>query len=158
MTCLGPWALMIFVSVEYRRGYVSEAYHSNAIGTYIFDGTQGPWKNDATITDNNIKILADYLAGLMASGTVTRGDQAREVFVNSIGVFAQDTWKLRPNVTLNYGVRYDYTGPLYNDNKDLSIYSEYRNKCFKVPESVRSILPRYTNFARVWDLPISPIG
>jgi hypothetical protein len=132
---------------EYRRGYVSESYHSNAIGTYIFDGTQGPWSSDTTITDNNIRILADYMAGFMASGTVTRGNQAREVFVNSIGLFAQDTWKVKPNVTVNYGVRWDYTGPLYNGNKDLSIFTPSTGIVFQGAGIGSVYPPKYLNFS-----------
>ena len=30
------------------------------------------------------------------------------------GVFAQDTWRLRPNMTLNLGLRWDFTAPSYD--------------------------------------------
>ena len=30
--------------------------------------------------------------------------------------YAQDEWKIRPNVTLNYGMRYEYYSPLKEQN------------------------------------------
>ena len=30
-------------------------------------------------------------------------------------VFAQDEWKIRPNLTMNYGLRYEYYSPLHED-------------------------------------------
>jgi hypothetical protein len=95
---------------EFRRGYISENYHSNGIGQYIFDGLHNTtWANDSTV-DPNVKILADFLAGYLASGTVARGNQAREVFVNNLGLFFQDAYKVKPNITFNYGGRYYYQG------------------------------------------------
>ncbi|RXH54361.1 TonB-dependent receptor domain-containing protein [Granulicella sibirica] len=124
---------------EYRRGYVTENYHSNGIGQYVFDGAHGPWAND-TFADKNIPILADFLAGYLASGTVARGNQAREVFVNSFGIFAQDAWKATQQLNFNYGVRYDYTGPLYNNNKDLSVFTPATGIVFQ-GDGIGSVFP-----------------
>jgi hypothetical protein len=48
--------------------------------------------------------------------------------------YAQDEWRIRPNITLNYGLRYEYYGVL----------SEARNKdvYFDIPTG--NIIPRYT--------------
>jgi len=48
--------------------------------------------------------------------------------------YAQDEWRIRPNITLNYGLRYEYYGVL----------SEARNKnvFFDIPSG--NIIPRYT--------------
>ncbi len=133
---------------EYRKGYVTENYHSNGIGQYIFDGLHNTtWATDATV-DPNVKILADFLAGYLASGTVARGNQAREIFVNNVGLFFQDAYKVKPNITFNYGVRYDYTGPLYNSDKNLSIFLPNKGGLVFQGDGISSIYPAtYTNFS-----------
>ena len=42
------------------------------------------------------------------------------VRVNSFGVFGQDSWKARPNLTLSLGLRYDYWTPLHDKFGQLS--------------------------------------
>jgi len=40
--------------------------------------------------------------------------QSEDVRGNSIYLFAQDSWKIRRNLTLNYGLRWEYNQPLYD--------------------------------------------
>jgi hypothetical protein len=116
---------------EYRYGYVYEAYQVGTLGTYNYSGQEGlyhlgaghSWSDDPTITDVNIKTLSDYLAGYMATDSIARGNQARNVTVNSFGLFVQDTYKVKPTATLNYGIRWDYVGALYNNDQNLSIFT-----------------------------------
>ncbi len=42
------------------------------------------------------------------------------VRVNSFGFFGQDSWKMRPNLTLSLGLRYDYWTPLHDKLGQLS--------------------------------------
>ena len=73
---------------------------SNSInnGSFVFQGTE-------TGSD-----FADYLLGI--ASTYEQGDASPFYIRNKyIGAFAQDSWRIRPNLTINYGMRWDVLPP-----------------------------------------------
>jgi len=49
-----------------------------------------------------------FLAGTASSFTVTLGDTSNSVTQGALGFFTQDSFKLRPNFTVELGLRYDW--------------------------------------------------
>jgi hypothetical protein len=54
--------------------------------------------------------LEDFLAGAPSRGDIFVGSSRRFVTMNSFGAFIQDDWRVKRNLTINYGVRYDLNG------------------------------------------------
>ena len=54
--------------------------------------------------------LDDFIAGAPASGRQAQGNSSRQTFQTSHSVYAQDSFRLFPRLTLNYGVRWEYFG------------------------------------------------
>ncbi len=106
---------------EVRQGRVDEFYHRRSLGSFSFDGTQGPWAGDTAVS-SNVLALADYLAGYVSTSDIAVGDPERFVRVNSFDFFAQDNWQVTRNLNVNLGLRYDYMGPLYSTNQDLAVF------------------------------------
>lgn len=106
---------------EVRQGRVNEFYHRRSLGSFSFNGSQGPWAGDPAF-DSNTLALADFLAGDVASSSIAVGNPERFVRVNSFDFFGQDAWQVTRRLNLNFGLRYDYIGPLHSPNKDLPVF------------------------------------
>src|SRR5579863_2641464 len=106
---------------EFRQGRVNEFYHRHGTGAFTFDGSQGPWANDPAF-DANTKALADFLAGDVSTSSIAVGNPERTVKVNAFNFFGQDSWQVTRKLNLNFGLRYEYFGPLHSDKKDLPVY------------------------------------
>jgi len=72
-----------------------------ANGTFSFFGT------GSQTTGNG---FADFLLGLPDFYSQQSSPAFYEAAANG-GAFAQDSWRIRPNVTINYGLRWDYITP-----------------------------------------------
>ena len=106
--------------------------HSFAYGG-IFDYMQLNVANHenqvATFTFHN---FADFLTGTLgadhSSGQFLNGETNRHFRSRSAGLFAQDDWKVRSNLTINAGVRWDWDGPLSETNGLLTNFypSDYK--------------------------------
>ena len=107
---------------EVRQGRVNEFYHRRGTGKFTFDGTQGPWANDANV-DIATKSLADFMAGDVVSSTIAVGNPERFVTVNAFNFYFQDAFQLTRKLNINFGLRYDYFGPLHSDKKDLAVFT-----------------------------------
>ena len=64
--------------------------------------------------------LADFLSGTLSGGRAARGNSSRFTFQNSHAAYLQDTFRWRPDFTLNLGVRWDYFGVIDEKNHLLS--------------------------------------
>ncbi len=54
--------------------------------------------------------LEDFVAGRLAGGRQAKGDSQRFTFQNNHAFYLQDSFQARRNVTVNWGVRWDYYG------------------------------------------------
>ncbi len=107
---------------EFRRSIVDEFYHSGQRGVFNFDGSQGPWATSSAITDGNLLALADFLAGYVYQSSIVTGNPARKVYANGFSFFGQDNFQVTRKLNINLGLRYDYSGPIHDGNKDLSTF------------------------------------
>ena len=67
----------------------------------------------------NQNLFPNYLLGLPDS-YLQGSAQTEDVRGNSVYLFAQDSWKIKPNLTLNYGLRWEFNQPLYDAGGTLS--------------------------------------
>jgi hypothetical protein len=92
--------------VDFHYDQINERNYDDANGAYVFSGQE-------TGVD-----FADYLIGAPQSFT-----QASQQLLDSrdkyFGVYAQDGWRATPNLTINYGLRYEIMTPWYDTQNKL---------------------------------------
>lgn len=124
-------------------------------GAFVFQGTE-------TGVD-----LADFLLGIASS--YNQGDSQRFYNRNRYaGVFAQDSWRITHNLTLNYGLRWDLISPWYEKYNQMQtlVLGEQSRVYPGAPEGLvfpgdqdvaRTLAPtKYDNFAPRVGLSYSP--
>jgi hypothetical protein len=60
--------------------------------------------------------LEDFLAGAPSFGDIFVGSSLRHVTMKSFGAFVQDDWRVKRNLTLNLGVRYDLSSVIKEED------------------------------------------
>ncbi len=90
--------------VDVRRQQFNQFYYYNVNGEFNYYGG-GP--NDLESND----LFGNYMLGL--ADTFGQGSGQNEAVRNTgLYLYAQDSWKIRPNLTLNYGLRWELNTPL----------------------------------------------
>jgi hypothetical protein len=64
--------------------------------------------------------LTDFLSGTVDGGFQYSGDSIRHTFENNFGLYVQDSFRVSPRLTVNYGLRWDYYGVIGEKNNLLS--------------------------------------
>ncbi|HEY0796036.1 MAG TPA: TonB-dependent receptor, partial [Acidisarcina sp.] len=140
---------------EYRKAQLQEFYHRHALGVFKFNGTHGPVNpgnsNSWGYTGSDVtqvNSLADFLAGYVNSSSITIGDPTRLVYVNTFAVFGQDAWQFTPKFNVNYGLRWDFEGPLQDSKKDLSVFRPSQGGIVFQGAGIDNLYdPQYTDFS-----------
>ncbi|HUK17019.1 MAG TPA: TonB-dependent receptor, partial [Bryobacteraceae bacterium] len=99
--------------MQYSRNDLSNRTDQNGRGTFNFTG-QATSAFDASglpIPGTGFD-LADFLIGLPQSSSIQYGDFNTYFVQNVWSAYFVDDWKVRPSLTLNLGLRYEYFSPV----------------------------------------------
>ena len=106
-----------------ETGYKIFSRHTTGTntGTFAFNGKwtgNAGWPDQPTSGGN---AFADFLLGTASSSaTPGIGVYAKMVYSRDWGTYIQDTWQVRPNLTVNYGLRYEYQTPWQYRNQEVT--------------------------------------
>ena len=132
---------------EVRKYLVDQGTFRSARGTIKFS------KNSAF---HGATPLEDFFAGLPSQGSIQVGDPTRHLSQWSYAGFVQDDWRIRPRITLNLGLRYEFSTPP-SDSQDLLGNFDPTLGLVQVGQQIGSIYkPDYRNFSPrlgiAWDV------
>jgi hypothetical protein len=99
---------------DVRRQRFDQTLYFDVNGEFFIDETS----TNSTLGDT---AFSDYLLGL--PGSYGQGSaQVENVRSTGLYLFAQDSWKIRPNLTLNYGLRWELNTPIADISKHVQTF------------------------------------
>jgi hypothetical protein len=121
---------------DFRRIQLNTETVGNGRGSFVFSGIN----TSEIVTGNALPgtgyDFADFLLGLPQQTSVQYGSDNYHFHGNYWDLYAQDDWKVRGNLTLNVGVRYEYVSPLSEENNliaDLALSPGVLNPALGAP-------------------------
>jgi hypothetical protein len=94
---------------DYRRVHRDFLGQGNATGAFAFTGQYHPQFDQGT--DVSLAALADFLTGEPQQTSISAAASKSYLRDNVYDVYANDDWRMRPSLTVNYGIRYDFYAP-----------------------------------------------
>jgi hypothetical protein len=150
----------------YTRADLSTQTDPNGRGTLNFTGAATSEISNGQVVAGTGYDLADFLLGMPQSSSIQYGQQTNYFLQDQWNLYAQDEWKVRSNLTLTLGLRYEYFAPLtekYGRIADLLISPGFNSVTVVTPatpgEPGGLVHPDYKNFsprtALAWKIPRS---
>jgi hypothetical protein len=122
------------VGGDIRYLQLNRLYDLAFSGQITFSGLDNTAGQDAQHNPVNIpNALIDFAQGIPDGALKFVGDSHRNFRGSSYGIFAQDSFKLRPNLTLNYGLRYELNTVLHEAHGRLSSWRPQNYTTFLDP-------------------------
>jgi hypothetical protein len=99
----------IKMGVDVRENRWSAYTFGNPSGTYSFTGN---WVNSPAVANSTVfgQDLAQFLMGIPSGGSLDLNTQTT-LQAKYLGLFVNDDWRIRPNLTINLGIRFDHDLP-----------------------------------------------
>jgi outer membrane receptor protein involved in Fe transport len=117
----GPASVFQFVDyVSYSLGnhaikFGGEIRH-NGVDVGAYGGSKGAIRFSGGNAFSGSTPLEDFLAGFPNTATIQLGNPQRHLTTLEYAASVQDDWRVTPRLTVNLGLRYDYTTPLRESN------------------------------------------
>jgi trimeric autotransporter adhesin len=105
---------------DFRRVQLNTETDSNARGSFVFSGTNTSEVIGGVAAPGTGYDFADFLLGLPQQTSVQYGYNNYHFAGDYWDLYTQDEWKIRSNVTLNLGVRYEYVSPFTEENNRIA--------------------------------------
>jgi trimeric autotransporter adhesin len=114
---------------DIRRVHADSIGGTNVVGAFTFTGyaTQNPATVSACTPSSTVSCpiqpasgygFADFLLGRPQQSTIQAAQEKTYLRANVFDWYAQDDWRVRSNLTLNFGLRYEYFSPyVEKDNR-----------------------------------------
>jgi hypothetical protein len=122
------------VGFDVRRVHADSIGGNNPLGSFSFTGYATSNPSDQVLGyggENSGDAFADFLLGLPNSTSLQAGLYKTYLRENVYDWYVLDDWRVKSNLTLNYGLRYEYFGP----------YSEKNNRLVNLYPTPNGALP-----------------
>lgn len=98
---------------DFRRQEFNVLSQQNPRGTFTFTGAATAGTPNATSpTQTSGSDVADFLLGVPDTSAIAFGNADKYFRQSVYDLFATDDWRLRPELTLNAGMRWEYGAPI----------------------------------------------
>jgi hypothetical protein len=113
---------------DFRRQQINPLSDANARGAFTFTGQTTSQIVNSVAAAGTGSDFADFLLGLPDTSSLQYGNPDKYFRTNWYDVYMTDDWRISTKLSINMGLRWDYTAPiteLYNRIVNLDIASGY---------------------------------